>query len=146
MVGLKDLSAAVSCLPVGLLAETFLNVVEPGLEDGNTCFAAGAFSFIQIYKHWNEVAVNTPQLLRWWVAGAAEAWPLFNSRAEGIRRGGVGFPSLREIIDGSCGLKNEFDNLTSLVLASNSNPVLQSVVESWSVVSIPLRRIWVGSG
>ena len=84
MVGLKVLSAAVSCLPVGLLAETFLNVVEPGLEDGNTCFAAGAFSFAQICKHWNEVAVNTPQLLRWWVAGAAEAWPLFNSRSEGI--------------------------------------------------------------
>lgn len=80
----EDLSAAVSRLPVELLAEVFLDVAESSLEDGNTRFAAGTFSFLQVCKHWNEVAVNTPRLWRWWVADAAEAWPLFNSRSEGI--------------------------------------------------------------
>jgi len=60
----------------------FLYVVEAGLEDGYTSFALGTFSFLQVCRCWNEVAVGFPQLWVWWIPGAVKAWHLFKSRSK----------------------------------------------------------------
>ena len=73
----------VSRLPSELLSDVFLYIVESGLQDDNTRFAAGTFSSLQVCRRWNEVAVGFPQLWGWWVAGAVKAWPLFSSRSKG---------------------------------------------------------------
>lgn len=57
----------------------FLYIVQSGLRDG-TCFDAGTFSFLRVCRHWNEVAVGSPGLWSWWIAGAFKAWPIFSSR------------------------------------------------------------------
>ena len=74
---------AVSSLQPELLSEVFLYLVESGLRGGNSYFAPGTFSFLQVCRRWNEVAVGFSQLWSLWVAGAAKAWPLFNSRSRG---------------------------------------------------------------
>ena len=78
----RNSHAPVSRLPAELLTEAFLQIVESGLQVGKTYFATGTFNFLQVCKHWNEMAVNFPQLWRWWVAGAVKAWSLFNSRSK----------------------------------------------------------------
>ena len=71
----------ISLLPVELLSDVFLYVVESGLRKGNTCFTAGTFDFLQACRRWYEVAVAFPQLWVWWVAKAGKAWHLFNARS-----------------------------------------------------------------
>ena len=70
-------------MPTELLSEVFLYLVETGLGDGSADFVAGTFKFLQVCRHWKEVAVASPQLWVWWVAGAARAWRLFESRSKG---------------------------------------------------------------
>ena len=54
----------------------------PGwIGDDDSYFGIGTFSFRQVCKHWNEVAIGSPQLWVWWVPGATEAWPLFYERS-----------------------------------------------------------------
>jgi len=74
--------AVVSRLPEELLAEVFLYVVESGIQDNNSRFSTGTFSFLQVCKYWNKVAVGFPQLWRRWVADAVKAWSLFHSRSK----------------------------------------------------------------
>lgn len=76
--------AIVSRLPEELLAEVFSYIVESGIQDIDSSFATGTFSFLQACRYWNEVAVGFPQLWRWWTAGAVKAWPLFHSRSKDI--------------------------------------------------------------
>lgn len=64
------------------MAEVFLYIVESGLQDSDTHFATGTFTFLQVCRHWNEVAISFPRLWSWWVAGAVKAWPLFRSRSK----------------------------------------------------------------
>jgi len=78
----RNSHVAVSLLPPELLSEVFLYVVEFG-QKGNTRFAPGTFGFLQVCRGWNEVAIGFPQLWGFWVAGAAKAWSLFNSRSKG---------------------------------------------------------------
>ena len=78
----RNSHVAVSRLPAELLTEVFLCIVESGLDGDNARFAPGTFSFLQVCKHWNEVAVSFPQLWCWWVSGAVKAWPLFDSRSK----------------------------------------------------------------
>lgn len=59
----------------------FLQLVESGLRGGNTRFAPRTFSFLQVCRRWNEVAVGFPQLWSMWVAGAVKPWPMFKSRS-----------------------------------------------------------------
>ena len=57
-----------------------------GARTGPDCdadFAPETFSFRQVCKHWNEVAIRYPRLWVWWVAGASKAWPLFRERSKG---------------------------------------------------------------
>ena len=61
----------------------FLQLVESGLRGGNSRFGRRTFSFLQVCRHWNEVAISSPQLWGFWVACAYNAWPLFNSRSKG---------------------------------------------------------------
>ena len=79
----QNLHTTVSRLPTELLAEAFFCIVESGLRDRDSCFAAGTFNFLQVCKHWNEVALGDPRLWRWWVVGAVRAWPLFSSLSKG---------------------------------------------------------------
>ncbi|KAF9786325.1 hypothetical protein BJ322DRAFT_781363 [Thelephora terrestris] len=60
-------------LPFELLGEAFLHLVESGLRDDGTRFATGTFSFLQVCRRWNEVAVSLPQIWGWWVASAVKA-------------------------------------------------------------------------
>ena len=53
------------------------------IKDGDPCFGIGTFSFRQVCKHWNEVAIGSPRLWVWWVPGTTEAWPLFYERSGG---------------------------------------------------------------
>ena len=71
----------ISRLPAELLSDVFLYVVEGGLQN-DTRFATGTFNFLQVCRHWNEVAVGFPQLWVWWVMGAFKAWPQFKSRSK----------------------------------------------------------------
>ena len=64
---------AVSCLPAELLSDVFLYVIEAGLQNNDTEFAAGTFNFLQACKSWNHMAVNFPRLWVWWIPGAARA-------------------------------------------------------------------------
>lgn len=80
----QNLHVAVSRLPAELLVEAFLYVVESGLQDDNARFTVGTFSFLQVCRRWNEVAVGFPQLWSWWVAGGFKAWPIFNSRSKNV--------------------------------------------------------------
>ena len=75
---------AISLLPAELLSDVFLYLVEDGLESGGAHFATGTFSFLQVCRHWNEVAVGSPQLWALWVTGASKAWPLFKSRSKDV--------------------------------------------------------------
>ena len=59
----------------------FLYIIESGLRDSYTRFAADTFTFLQVCRRWNEVAVSFPHLWGWWVPGAVKAWPLFRSRS-----------------------------------------------------------------
>jgi hypothetical protein len=61
----------------------FLRIVESGLQHDDTRFAEGTFTFLQVCRHWNEVAVGSSQLWVRWTPGAVKAWPLFNSRSKG---------------------------------------------------------------
>ena len=54
--------------------------ITPGYDEG---FVPRTFSFRQVCKHWNEVAIGSPQLWVWWVARATKAWPLFRERSKG---------------------------------------------------------------
>ena len=73
---------AISRLPVELLSEVFLCIVESGIDNDGTYFAAGTFIFLQVCKHWNEVAVNFPRLWIWRTPGTVGAWPLFSTRSK----------------------------------------------------------------
>ena len=73
---------AISRLPAELLSGAFLYVVEAGLQNGDTNFAAGTFNFLQVCRRWNEVAVGFPGLWVWRISGAIKAWPLFKSRSK----------------------------------------------------------------
>jgi hypothetical protein len=64
--------------------EVFLYVVESGLRDDNTRFDIGTFRFLQVCRRWNEVAVGSPQLWSWWVAGGFKAWPIFSFRSKNV--------------------------------------------------------------
>ena len=70
------------CLPPELLSGVFLYIVVAGVQYGDANFAIGTFNFLQVCRRWNEVAVTSPQLWVWWVAGAAKAWHLFKSRSK----------------------------------------------------------------
>ena len=72
----------VSRLPAEILSEVFLHLVESGIRGGNTYFAHGTFSFLQVCKRWSEVAVSFPRLWSSWIVGAFKAWPLFKSRSK----------------------------------------------------------------
>ena len=73
---------AISRLPAELLSDVFLYLVEDGLQSDSARFAPRTFCFLQVCRHWNEIAVGFPQLWVWWVTGAAKAWPLFKSRSK----------------------------------------------------------------
>ena len=86
----------ISSLPAELLSEVFRCVVTSGVQNSDTlsgirlwagnddpCFGIGTFSFRQVCKHWNEVAIRSPQLWVRWVPGATKAWPLFYQRSGG---------------------------------------------------------------
>lgn len=83
-------------MPAELLSEVFCHIVESGVEiknlsfgiqatpqDCDARFGIGTFGFRQVCKHWNKVAIGSPQLWVWWVAGATKAWPLFYERSKG---------------------------------------------------------------
>ena len=70
------------CLPAELLSGVFLYLVVAGIQYGDANFATGTFNFLQVCRRWNEVAVTSPRLWVWWVAGAAKAWHLFKSRSK----------------------------------------------------------------
>lgn len=72
----------ISGLPAELLSEVFFLVIESGLRNDDTTFATGTFGFRRACKHWNEVAVSSPQLWLRWPSGAAKAWHLFNARSK----------------------------------------------------------------
>ena len=73
-----------SWLPAELLSSVFLYIVKSGLpRTGHAYFDPGTFNFLQVCRRWNSVAIAFPRLWVWWVAGAAEAWPLFNARSKG---------------------------------------------------------------
>jgi hypothetical protein len=57
-----NLRPALSRLPVEVLAEVLPHVVESGLRDDDTCFAARKFTFLRVCRRWNEVAGSFPQL------------------------------------------------------------------------------------
>lgn len=46
------------------------------------CYVTGTFRFRRVCKHWDEVAVGSPQLWVRWASGAVRAWPLFNKRSK----------------------------------------------------------------
>jgi len=54
-----------------------------GLQIYRTRFVPGTFNFLRVCRHWNEVAIGSPQLWALWVPGAVKAWPLFQSRSKG---------------------------------------------------------------
>ena len=76
-----DSHIPISGLPAELLSEVFLLVIESGLRNDDTTFATGTFGFRRVCKHWNEVAISSPQLWVRWTSGAAKAWHLFNARS-----------------------------------------------------------------
>jgi len=53
------------------------------LQIHRTRFVSGTFNFLRVCRHWNEVAIGSPQLWTLWVPGAVKAWPLFQSRSKG---------------------------------------------------------------
>jgi len=61
----------------------FLCIVESGLQHNNLGLTVGTFEFRHVCKHWNNVAVEFPQLWVRWAARAVRAWPLFNTRSKG---------------------------------------------------------------
>ncbi|KAF9647224.1 hypothetical protein BDM02DRAFT_3261806 [Thelephora ganbajun] len=73
----------ISGLPLELLSEVFLCIVESSIWYDDAYFNRGTFRFRQVCKHWNEVAIGFPQLWVRWVTGVAKAWPLFNERSKG---------------------------------------------------------------
>ena len=77
----QNVHVAISRLPVELLSDVFLYVVESGLRNDDTCFSAGTFNFLQVCRRWNEVAVAFPRLWVWWIEKAGKAWHLFNARS-----------------------------------------------------------------
>ena len=92
----QNTHAPISRLPAELLSEIFRCVVTSAVQNSNAdsgvrrwtgngdlCFGTGTFGFRQVCKHWNEVAIGSPQLWVWWVPGATEAWPLFYQRSGG---------------------------------------------------------------
>ena len=81
----QDPRIAVFQLPAEILSDVFLYLVESGLEyyRGDMSFASWTFNFLQVCKRWNKVAIGFHRLWVWWVAGAVEAWPLFNIRSKG---------------------------------------------------------------
>jgi len=60
----------------------FLCIVESSLQHNDTSYAKGTFRFREVCKHWNKVAVGSPQLWVRWASGAVKAWPLFNARSK----------------------------------------------------------------
>ena len=81
----QNLRVPVFRLPTEILSNVFLHLVESGLEchfDGDASFASWTFNFLQVCRHWNEVAIGFPQLWVRWVVDAVEAWPLFNARSK----------------------------------------------------------------
>ncbi|KAF9642827.1 hypothetical protein BDM02DRAFT_3124127 [Thelephora ganbajun] len=73
----------ISGLPLELLSEVFLCIVESSIRYDDTYFDCGTFRFRQVCRHWNEVAIGLPQLWVRRVANATKAWPLFNERSKG---------------------------------------------------------------
>jgi hypothetical protein len=61
----------------------FLCILESGLVPNNLGLAVGTFTFRCVCKHWNDVAVECPQLWIRWTPRSVRAWPLFNARSKG---------------------------------------------------------------
>ena len=124
----------ISRLPDELLSGVFIYVVESSLQNGDADFATGTFNFLLVCRHWNEVAVGCPLLWVWLVAGAVEAWPLFESRSKDAPlclTWGPQFPdSARGILMDAktpgrirqLNFNGTKDNLEDLIVAFKSNP------------------------
>lgn len=78
----QNSNVPIFALPVELLAQVFLYIVDLSIYYNDTRFGAGTFGFRLVCRHWNEVAIGFPQLWTWWTSDNIKLWHLFKSRSK----------------------------------------------------------------